>query len=1293
MGNVHFSGRHRDIPSYVLNSQQDNVFEKNNIRFHIDGHYLSDFSDKGIERFIEKHYNDKTGFLGCFGLGWGGKDLEFKEVKAFIQAAAANADQMQGMTFDLTDADLGLFDDDDVKVDDIRHSFDMQYKTNQGSSDPTVSFVDATDVSYDMRTARKDEERAHGLFKEEQTTHRGLQKTLQKATKERDKIASRIGDNAMQKLAEIDSKMGNYDQQLSDIDTDLKNARLRLSQQHIPASEKRELRLMIRGLDAEKKDVVKERDDFKKSLTKKHGFWSFLGFGSTLEDLRAANQKVKEAQKALDAHKPDLESARDFWQKAVHRREAVENGASLKELDEGQKPADPPADPNADTATPAPADDTATPPAQTPDPANAAAPANADPSPSAGAAEADQLLRNLLDLPAEARLETLQQIPPEKRMDFLKVADEYLQAGRANNPLGLDPQTFQQFAAKHDEIGKLHLNALLSWGDPTQQDYLSQADDAAKAELAQELDQKLFDQQLAAQAAALKSRLAGASPETETIPRTDDAATPAPATATPAPDQAQPTPGASPNTGETETVTPTPDASATPTDPAVQPQTSPLNLETFSKLPMSEQLKHFLDLPPADQDLAFSSQNSLGKNSILLELAANNMADQATLQRLINLMQPQEKQEIVNSYADVLKAHEGQPYPRKTAMNNLLHLFAEQGVHPGQGTPVKPDPTPTAQATNPEVTETQAAPTPDVQIPSVSGTIPDKTPAPQPTQETPTPPDPNLVQYDSGNGDPVHPVVEEGHPDSPAAPPAPTPPQVDTTPPKVDETPAETATAEVPPSQPPADDDAGLTMLKQLLAIDPVQAQRAKAFATLPLDAKQAVMASLEEQKQVDPQSHTNGVLLQAELLAGLEFLNTNDPDLSTLIAGLSETSHQEVEDNLKSSIAAVQAGNDPPVQKRQTLDYLQSLLKKFQGMSSEPQTPAETPATPSAPPAELKEEPAPQTSATPGELARKLAANQDRAGRQKDFANLGLETKKAVFEQLPLPVQEEMLTALVQLPHQDGDRQALIAEMGPVLKSTIAQDYTDALPALQGNPDLTAAMKQVLTELGVKVTPKASEQAPPPGPSNHLEVDGVTGAAVKAPPETPAPAANQSTQAPETGRMDMSSQIGQLKQVVATKTWMGMGGVADTQTMNQLVEQIWGLGNRSSRDQMAKVLIESGQAQTLGNLLVNGSTSEEESLRMLTQPGFPADRFMKDIDDSRSYLVLRTLAQAATKSDGLGEKARQLILNTINDYDGYIKDREGPFERMKNSAVQEGVWEKLPQAIRTKIDDLLAYW
>lgn len=946
MGNVHFSGQHRDVPSYALNSPRDNVFETKNIRFHIDGKYLTDLSDKGIERFIEKNYNNKSGFLGGIGLGWGGKDLEFKEVKAFIQAAAANSDKLQGMSFNLTDPQLGLFDDDDVKVSDIRHSFDMEYKPVQGTSAGEVSFVDATKMRYDMREARNAETSAHDAFKGVQSSHRELQKDLQSATKARDKVASRIGDNAVQRLAEIDGKIQNLDRQLGDLDKDLKDVRLRLSQDHIPDSERRELRLSQRGMELEKKELESERNKVKKELTEKHGFWSFLGGGSNLEELRKANATVERAQRALERHRPEFDAARGKWDEAVKRREAVERGESLKDLDAAS-----PTVPAASAEGPAAAD--------TPDSPNgpAAVAGPVAPTTPSDAPVGEQHLQRIIALPADKQLEALSQVPEADRQAVLNMADEYLLAGREDNPLGLKSEDHAPIAQQRENLAKLRLNALLSWGEPAQKSYLDRVDDTVEKEVLAQLEQQLFDQQLATQALALRDRLKQAATEVPV-----QAEVPVPPSE-PGPQPAQPAAPAGPETVQTG-------AGDQPAPVQGPPQGTvqvPLTLQAYRALPADQQLARFIELGSNEQDAVFSSKTFIQKGEILMALTQQNIEDQPTRERLSKLMPPADKQALVNQIAAIREAHGSTPHPRNTELSLLLGMFASQGVTPKAAPPVVPQSAPVspAQETAPSVDEPSAPATvAQVQPPSapVAPAAPAQDTAPIIVEEPPAAP-----------AQPARPAAQPARPASPAQTAQPAQPAAaaasntlvtdaeiewaqtwsaqvekgEIQPTQADKdrysdifrraeaqeaAPAEPAAAARPaePAQPAEPARPSATELaNELKQMEPNP--RMQAFASLTLEGKQAVFAKLPQPMQI-------------ETLLALAFDESFDADRKGLISSLDAGTKQKLAKAYNEGLPAAE------IMKEEAPDLAPAMQKVIQELGAKVQ-PVQAPTAPASRP------------------------------------------------------------------------------------------------------------------------------------------------------------------------------------------------------------------------------------------------------------------------------------------------------------------------------------------------------
>lgn len=1092
-GSIQFSGNNRQVPDYVLNSPRENVFEKNNVRFRIDGQYLTDFSDKGIKNFIKENYNSKSGFLGGLGLGWGGKDLEFKEVKAFIQAAAANADKLQGATFELTDPELGLFDDDDIKVRDIQHSFSLQFKDNLGKSSQEVSFVDATSASYDHRTATQAEKKTGEALKGVEKQNGKLAEGLQDATKDRDKIADRIGDDAVKKLAEIDGRLADIDASIGAIDKDIRTAEGRLSQGHIEPAERRELSLALRGMKAEREDLIKDKGQLGKELKEKHGFWSFLGGGSTLEDLRRANRAVEQARKRMDDFKPQLDEARAAHQRSIERRKAVESGKSLAELDAAEKPpAAAPAEPGDPTgAADAPAA-----------PAGPAAPT----APAAPAAPPDlaleQEVQKLLTTPPEQQLEALSKIPAEKREAFLRIADDYIMAAQPDNPLGLPPADFEAVKQLKDNSASLRMNALLSWPD-SQDAYLNQRDNRIKSQLLAQLNEQRFAQQLATQAQALKAKLEAAAPKDEVItrPPAEEAIAPTPpggpqaaapaAPAAPVEPAAPVAPAAptAPVTGaEPFPPSPTPPVSEVPAAP-VSP--TMIDLNGYLQLPKNEQLQRFRDLSPVDQDRLFKALSPQDKADVLLAVTTQQIDNQEMRARLIASMSPEEKGQIATFYQSLLQGTAGQAFSQTTELNLLIGELGGKAA-------VAPLTAPPAQPAAPVVAE---AP---VSVPA-----------------------------------PASPVV------APAAPPA-----------------------------SPAD-----------------------------------------------------------------------------LAAGASDTAPV-----LEEPVAPKPASPQPAAPK--------------------PATPAPAkPATPAFNAAAFLELPAEQALDT--------------------FPTLSTAQQKEVFALYNGQAKTEILLALTLRSPNEAMRSELIKTMTPEQKQASAAILMESLPGVQGYPDVAAGMTSVLNALGVapdQVKPTAAPASPQPAapqpaaPATPAAPGTVDLSQLQIAPATPGAPGEPQPAAP---KLDLSAELGELNKQLQNKTYFGYGGVAEPTKVSELAEKIWVNGTPANRNQLAKTLVESGQAAELGRILGNLGVSDEEVLAVVTQPQFPASRFLKDIDDNRSFLILYSLSKAAANGN---KPAQNLVSSTIDQYTSGV-DREKPIKRLKNQAMADGFWNKLPQDIRTKADKMLSTW
>jgi hypothetical protein len=310
-------------------------------------------------------------------------------------------------------------------------------------------------------------------------------------------------------------------------------------------------------------------------------------------------------------------------------------------------------------------------------------------------------------------------------------------------------------------------------------------------------------------------------------------------------------------------------------------------------------------------------------------------------------------------------------------------------------------------------------------------------------------------------------------------------------------------------------------------------------------------------------------------------------------------------------------------------------------------------------------------------------------------FPTLSKAQQKEVFKLYNDQAKTEILLALTLRTPNEAMRADLIKTMTPEQKQASAGILTESLPGVQGYPDVAAGMTSVLNALGIapdQVKPTAAPASPQPAAPQ-------AGAPAPAAPATPgsvdlsqlqiAPATPGEAPQPAP-KLDLSAELGELNKQLQNKTYFGYGGVADPTKVSELAEKIWVNGTPANRNQLAKTLVESGQAAELGRILGNLGVTDEEVLAVVTQPQFPASRFLKDIDDNRSFLILYSLTKAAATGN---KPAQNLISSTIDQYMSGI-DREKPIKRLKNQAMADGIWNKMPQDIRTKADKMLnSFW
>lgn len=167
---------------------------------------------------------------------------------------------------------------------------------------------------------------------------------------------------------------------------------------------------------------------------------------------------------------------------------------------------------------------------------------------------------------------------------------------------------------------------------------------------------------------------------------------------------------------------------------------------------------------------------------------------------------------------------------------------------------------------------------------------------------------------------------------------------------------------------------------------------------------------------------------------------------------------------------------------------------------------------------------------------------------------------------------------------------------------------------------------------------------------------------------------------------VDVAPLHKQLGDLLGQKQYMFFGNVAQPEQVRALGVQIWLDGKLDDRVQLANALVKNGQAELLGRVMSHEETTTAEITQVMSQAQFPVGEYMKALDDNRAFQVLHALAGEAVKGNAA---ASGVIAQTVQAYDGW-RDREAPFNRLKQQHQALGNWDKLPADLRGKIDELL---
>lgn len=270
------------MPDYKINHPTESPFRKYNIQFHAgtDGNhrYLRDFSQAGIERFVEENQPK-------------GKALNAYEVKIFLQAVAHDPEKFKDMVIDLSDPDLGLRQGDHIQAGYFQEDFTLKFDKksyNKGASQTQVAFIDVKGGEFDKK-----------ITDDIQSDISKANKSVREAYAEQKKIAEKIGDNAYRELEKIENELEEIEPSLTQTKADLAKYQEELKGLERTSEQARELRRQITGTKLEISDLEKRQSELRSELNKDRS--GFFESKASYADLQRAQKKVKKHQAELDA--------------------------------------------------------------------------------------------------------------------------------------------------------------------------------------------------------------------------------------------------------------------------------------------------------------------------------------------------------------------------------------------------------------------------------------------------------------------------------------------------------------------------------------------------------------------------------------------------------------------------------------------------------------------------------------------------------------------------------------------------------------------------------------------------------------------------------------------------------------------------------------------------------------------------------------------------------------------------------------------------------------------------------
>ncbi|MBF2052996.1 MAG: hypothetical protein IGS03_05960 [Candidatus Sericytochromatia bacterium] len=309
---VRFNPSANPWKSEQINHATDQPFTRNRIDLSIGGNYLR--PDQGnleqqIDNLIREYNRNQPNSA----------ELDAGEVKTFVRRLAENADQLQGTTINLADPELGLGRKDEIKSSHLRDGFALSLKTTSTGTDANqqeVRFVDVDSVRFDLR----DRENLQEEMGE-------VNKNLSREERQQSSMASRIGNNAQDRLEMALARQGELEQKLARNEADLSRYQTELGETEAGTPRHLELERIVRGTVAEQAELKREQSTLNQTLSRGN---------PSLNQLHAQNQKVEH----LRAQKTELQAQLD----AMGQPASAESPATAAEPTDAaasETPADP----------------------------------------------------------------------------------------------------------------------------------------------------------------------------------------------------------------------------------------------------------------------------------------------------------------------------------------------------------------------------------------------------------------------------------------------------------------------------------------------------------------------------------------------------------------------------------------------------------------------------------------------------------------------------------------------------------------------------------------------------------------------------------------------------------------------------------------------------------------------------------------------------------------------------------------------------------------------------------------